>query len=196
MVERKFIDWEAIEREYRAGTISLRAIATAYDITEGAIRKRAIRDEWVRALADKVRANVREKLTRLDGAQDGTQPQHTRTKDADIVEAASLRGLEVVTSHRRDLQQLHGLKRILLTRLAAHLNGEEPEGPFMGERESPGDLVEKLSRVTTRLIPLERQAHNLDESGSSLAEAATTISDESRARALAAFMARTKVSVG
>jgi len=45
----------------------------------------------------------------------------------------------------------------------AHLNGETPEGAYIGERETPGDLLEKLSRVTSRLIPLERQAHNLDE---------------------------------
>ena len=80
-----------------------------------------------------------------------------------FIEAASLRGLAVVTSHRKDLEQLHALKRIILTRLAAHLNSEPVEGPFMGDKETPGDLVEKLSRVTSRLIPMERQAHNLDD---------------------------------
>lgn len=154
-------DWEAVEREYRAGQLSLRAIAGAHGLTEGAIRKRAKKEGWARALAEKVREGVREKLVRLDGTQDGTQSQ--RATDKEIVEAASLRGLEVVTSHRRDLTQLHALKRIILTRLAAHLNGEQPDGPFIGDKESPSDLVEKLSRVTARLIPLERQAHNLDE---------------------------------
>ena len=159
--KRRPVDWESIEKEYRAGQLSVRAIASAHGVVESAVRKRAQRDGWTRALADKVRSQVREKLALLDGAQDSAQGQHAR--DAEIIEAASLRGLAVVTSHRRDLEQLHALKRIILTRLAAHLNSEPTEGPFMGDKESPGDLVEKLSRVTSRLIPLERQAHNLDD---------------------------------
>lgn len=155
------VDWEKIEAEYRAGQLSVKEIARANHVTDTAIHKRAKARGWTRALADKVRETVKERLVRADGLRDGLRPQ--RASDAEIIEAASLRGLEVVTSHRVDLQQLHALKRIILTRLAAHLNGDPIEGPFMGDKETPGDLVEKLSRVTSRLIPLERQAHNLDE---------------------------------
>lgn len=156
-------DWEAIDREYRAGQLSVSEIARQYGVSEGAIRKRAKRDGWTRPLAKAVRETVREKLVRADGTSSGTSGQ--RATDGAIIEAASLRGLEVVTSHRRDLTQLHGIKRILADRLAAHLNGETPDGPGIGEKESAGDLLEKLARVTARLIPLERQAFNLDEGG-------------------------------
>lgn len=161
MNERKPVDWERIEAEYRAGQLSLREIARAHGITEGAIRKKAKAGGWDRDLADKVRKQVSEKLVRSDGTQSGTHPQRART-DREIVEAASLRGLEVVTSHRADIQQLHGLKRVLAGRLSDVLHGGSPDGPCLGEKESPGDLLEKLSRVTARLIPLERQAFNLD----------------------------------
>lgn len=157
MTDRPPVDWERIEAEYRAGQISLRGIARAHGVTEGAIRKKAKAGGWARALADKVRKQVSEKLVRSDG----THPQRART-DREIVEAASLRGLEVVTSHRADIQQLHGLKRVLAGRLSDVLHGGSPGGPCLGEKESPGDLLEKLSRVTARLIPLERQAFNLD----------------------------------
>lgn len=152
----KTTDWEAIEREYRAGSISVRAIADKHGITEGAIRKKAKAESWKRALAEKVRTLVREKLVRSDG----TQKQ--RATDDEVAETAALVGVEVQLSHRRDLQQLHGLKRIIAGRLATYLQGGQPDGPFIGDKESPGDLLEKLSRVTSRLIPLERQAHNLD----------------------------------
>jgi hypothetical protein len=155
------VDWEAIEREYRAGQLSLREIARQFDVSDTAIRKRAKADSWTRPLADKVREAVREKLVRADGSHAGSRPQ--RASDEEIVDGAADRGFAVVTSHRRDLEQLHGLKRIIATRLATHLTGGEPDGPFLGDKESPGDLLEKLSRVTGRLIPLERQAHNLDE---------------------------------
>ncbi len=42
-------DWEAIETAYRAGVMSLREIASQHRISEGAIRKRAKRDDWSRA---------------------------------------------------------------------------------------------------------------------------------------------------
>ncbi|QZN96376.1 hypothetical protein [Symbiopectobacterium purcellii] len=43
-------DWEAIETAYRAGVLPLREIAEQYGdgITEGAIRKRAVKQGWVR----------------------------------------------------------------------------------------------------------------------------------------------------
>lgn len=161
MAPKSSVDWEAIEREYRAGQLSLREIGRTYGVTDTAIRKKAKAEGWERALAEKVREAVRERLVRTDGSQSGSQQSRART-DRDTVEAAALRGLEVVTSHRRDLEQLHGLKRILATRLSTVLQGGPPDGPCLGKTESPGDLLEKLSRVTSRLIPLERQAFNLD----------------------------------
>jgi hypothetical protein len=159
-------DWESIAAEYRAGQLSVNAIAKCHGLTEAAIRKRAKRDGWERPLVDKVRKAVRERLVRADagdGSNSGTSAQ--RARDEELVKAASLRGFEVVSSHRKDLQQLHALKRILAERLSQHLDGVPTDGPCLGERESAGDLLEKLSRVTTRLVPLERQAHNLDEGG-------------------------------
>lgn len=161
---RKATDWEAIEREYRAGQLSVREIARQFGVSDGAIRKRAKAEGWERVLVERVREAVKEKLVRADSAQDGTQDQRART-DRELVEGAALRGLEVVTSHRRDLQQLHGLKRVLADRLSVVLTGGDPDGPCLGARETPGDLLEKLSRVSARLIPLERQAFNLDEGG-------------------------------
>jgi hypothetical protein len=158
--DKPSIDWEAVEREYRAGQLSVREIARAHGLSEGAIRKKAKASNWSRALADRVRKQVRERLVREDGTQAGTHPQ--RATDGEIVDAASERGFAVVISHRRDLQQLHGLKRILAERLSQHLDGVAPDGPCLGDKETPGDLLEKLSRVTSRLIPLERQAHSLD----------------------------------
>ena len=164
MTDRKPVDWEAIEREYRAGVLSLREIARAHAVSDTAIRKKAKAEGWERALADKVREAVREKLVREDGSQFGSHPP--RATDAAVVQAAAVRGFEIVTSHRRDLTQLHGLKRVLMDRLSTVLAGSIADGPCLGERESPGDLLEKLTRVTARLIPLERQAHNLDEADS------------------------------
>lgn len=154
--KRQSVDWDKVEREYRAGMLSSREIARRHGVTEGAIRKKVKAQGWARPLAEKVRTAVREKLVRIDG----TQSQ--RATDAEVIEAASEIGKEVQLTHRKDLQQLRAIGAIITTRLAAHLNGDMVDGPFIGDKETVGDLFEKLSRVKARLIPLERQAHNLD----------------------------------
>lgn len=42
-------DWEEVQELYRVGVASLRAIAAQHNCTEGAIRKRAKKGQWVRA---------------------------------------------------------------------------------------------------------------------------------------------------
>ena len=160
MPEKRKTDWEAIERLYRAGQLSIREIAKKHGVSDTAIRKEAKARGWERALADQVRKAVREKLVRSDGSQPSSQEQ--RANDREIVEGASLLGFQVVQSHRRDITQLTAISNILATRLAAVLNGDPVDGRCLGDKESPGDLLEKLTRVRARLIPLERQAYNLD----------------------------------
>jgi hypothetical protein len=65
-------DWEAIESAYRAGVLSLRDIGDKYGVTEGAIRKRAKKFEWVRKGGTQVRKN---------GTQSGTQKSKARTSE-------------------------------------------------------------------------------------------------------------------
>ena len=65
-------DWADIEKAYRAGRETLRAIAERNGITEGAIRKRANRDDWVRK---PVRKQVR-KYSTQDSAYQLTEAQH------------------------------------------------------------------------------------------------------------------------
>lgn len=60
-------DWERIELRYRAGLLSLREIATEDgNVTEGAIRKRAKRDEWSRDLSAKVQQRADELVRKAE----------------------------------------------------------------------------------------------------------------------------------
>ena len=55
---RPAIDWEAVEREYRAGVKTLRQIADEFGVSNPAIVKRAKRDGWARNLAAKIQAKA------------------------------------------------------------------------------------------------------------------------------------------
>src|ERR1700722_16688701 len=121
MTERKIVDWEAIEREYRAGQLSVREIARTSGVTETAIRKHAKADGWTRALAEKVREAVREKLVRSDGSQSGSQSP----RDAEIIDMAAARGVEVVRQHRATLSRAHRIVADLLEELQSESDNKD-----------------------------------------------------------------------
>ncbi|TPG76325.1 hypothetical protein [Pseudomonas arsenicoxydans] len=64
MSKKKYIDWERIELDYRAGLFTLREIAAQHDVTHGAINKRAKRDGWTRDLAERIRSKADELVSK------------------------------------------------------------------------------------------------------------------------------------
>jgi hypothetical protein len=182
MNERRHTDWEAIECLYRAGQVSVRAIASAHSITEGAIRKKAKAEGWQRSLAEHVRNAVREKLVRADGTQEGTQGQ--RASDKEVIEAAAETGKQVIQSHRSDIRMARGLTQRLLSELCdttSHLGEIEQliESETHGDRDtkrrtammravslpSRSSAMQALAGSLKTLVALERQAFNLGNGG-------------------------------
>src|SRR5690554_84499 len=95
--KRKKIDWEAIEDEYRAGSLSIRNIADKHGISDTAIRKKATLHGWQRDLAEKVRSAAQGKIVRKMVRADGSRT------DEEIIEQASSEAAAVVLAHRAEL---------------------------------------------------------------------------------------------
>ncbi|PHM75113.1 phage protein [Xenorhabdus kozodoii] len=87
-------DWEAIESAYRAGLMSLREIASQHGISEGAIRKRAKRDEWTRDLAAKVKSRS-DDMVRKEEVRNQVRSETTLSERV-LIEASA----EVITKVR------------------------------------------------------------------------------------------------
>lgn len=88
-------DWEAIESAYRAGVLSLRDIGAQYGVTEGAIRKKAKKLEWVRNSGTQVRKNGTQKdKARTTGrpASAGSTQKSTQPKAEPPAETKPIRG--------------------------------------------------------------------------------------------------------
>jgi len=161
--KRKAIDWEAIEREYRAGQLSIREIARQHHITDGAIRKRAKRDGWKRNLAKKVREAVRERMVRRE----------VRTQDAsdeEIINHVAERAADVLVLHREDIASLRELETALIEELK-----DNPTKLYLAQYK--GKIIKKtvgltaseramaannLANVQHKRIQLERQAYSID----------------------------------
>jgi hypothetical protein len=172
-------DWEAIERAYRAGALSIRTIADRNGISDTAIRKKAKASGWARDLSEQVRKEVRNKLVRGEVRDEQcANPE----RDAEIVEEAAEEGARVVRSHRRDVRKATNLANLLMDDLLTTIQQreaiedtieEETKGDSNGMRRatmlsavslpSNAKTLFQLSSAMKNLQVLERQAFGLDD---------------------------------
>jgi hypothetical protein len=144
-------DWQAIRLDYETGVLTLSEISKRHGPSPSRIADEARNKGWVR---NRPPSNL-EKMAHLAAAD-------TKPYDLDsLTENAVITAKQVVVAHRTDAARIRALSNTIVERLALHLNGQEVERPFIGARESPADLLEKLSRVQVRMTELERQAYGL-----------------------------------
>ncbi|MDD1947582.1 MULTISPECIES: hypothetical protein [Pseudomonas] len=172
-------DWEAIERAYRAGSLSIRTIAERQGVSDTAIRKRAKALGWARDLSDQVRKEVRSKLVRGEVRND--QGANCEL-DAEIIEEAAEEGARVVRSHRRDIRKATNLANLLMDDLLSTIQRrEEIEEDIEAETSEDNNGMRRASMLAAVSLPsnsktlfqlssamknlqvLERQAYSLDE---------------------------------
>lgn len=176
--DKKSTDWESIERQYRAGVLSIREIGKAHEVSDTAIRKKAKAADWQRDLSAKVAEKVRSDLVRSEVRT--ANPQTER----EIVEEAAATVVHVVRSHRTRIKNGSALVELLTGQLLdAASNREELEesieaeckGDMDGRRRnamlravslaSHSTIAVNLANATKTWVGLERQAFGLDDQG-------------------------------
>ncbi|EMZ5862108.1 hypothetical protein ABEH95_004532, partial [Yersinia enterocolitica] len=110
-------DWEAIESAYRAGLMSLREIASQHNISEGAIRKRAKRDDWSRDLSAKIKERA-EDLVRKEEVRKQVRTETTLTERV-LIEASAEVIANVRMEHRGDIRRAREITNALFDELGA-----------------------------------------------------------------------------
>ena len=176
--KRKTYDWEVIEKDYRAGVLSIREIAKVYGCTDGAIRKKAKVCGWERDLSQKVAEKVRTDLVRTE-VRTGVRTLDKIT-EKEIVEQAAATQVQIVRSHRRSITKASSAVNKLLDQLAESsedidgIEGEierttaEDANPSRKNQmlkavslQSRSSVALSLSTTLKNLIILERQAFNI-----------------------------------
>lgn len=183
-------DWETVEKDYRAGILSIREIAKQHAVSEGAIRKKAKLGDWQRDLTDKVREKVRAELVRTEVRNVNAQDK-VRT-EREIVDGAAATVVHVVREHRKDIATGRGIVSLLMSQLI-DVAGQRSEFEQAIEIETADDktterrnklmkavsipmhaaTVRDLSTAMKNLIGLERQAFNINGSEDKPPEPAT-----------------------
>lgn len=196
MAEKKVIDWEKIELEYRAGVKSLREIAAAHDVSDTAIRKRAKRDDWVRDLSAKIKAKADDLVRKEQVRAEVRTANHISEKET--IEANANLTAGVRLSQRKDIQRSRKIAMSLFDELEMMVGQEnvkllEMLGELMWSPDDKGndkvnDLYMKiismpgrvksmkdLSDALKTLIGLERQAFGLDDENNKPVDALTAL---------------------
>jgi hypothetical protein len=145
-------DWEAIERAYRAGLLSVRAIGESHGVNHATILKRAKKEDWKRDLTDQVRAATKQKVTTAVTSKGN---QSKVVTDAEIIDEASDQAAAVILAHRSGLAQWRGIADKL-----SNVLSDMDVTP-----DNAGDFARSLNAgvdAQLKVIKGERQAYNLD----------------------------------
>lgn len=158
--KRLAVDWEAVEREYRAGIRSLRDIAGEFGCTETAIRKRAKRDEWERDLSAKVAAKA-ESLVRKNEVRKEVRTEAAISEREQITVSAQMLA-DKVLNQREDIKQARAIVQRLWAIVDAELN-HPVEFADLGElMRAPDEFgQDKLNDMYRAAIGLPQQVKNV-----------------------------------
>lgn len=196
MAEKKVIDWEKIELDYRAGIKSLRQIAGEHDIAESGIRRRAKQYEWVRDLSEKIKAKA-DDIVRTESVRSSVRTKIT-ISEKDKIDVSANEVASVRLAHRKDIQRSRKIAMSLFDELEHQVGIENVENlEKLGEllrsdddkgRDALNDIYMKiismpgrvkaakdLSDTLKTLIALERQAFGLDDENNRPVDALTAL---------------------
>lgn len=182
MTVKKPIDWEAIERDYRAGILSVREIGLANGCTHTAINKRAKAEGWARDLKAKIKAKAEALVSKREVSKEVSSK--AAETERQIIDANAEAIVSIRMGHRNDIRRSRALTNKLLEELEGLTDNRElfeQLGELMHSPDDKGmdrlnDLYRKVVELPNRtkvmkeladtlriLIALERQAYNLDE---------------------------------
>lgn len=157
--KRPAVDWEAVEREYRAGLRSLRDIATEYGCTEGAIRKKAKAQEWERDISIKVAAKA-EALVRKQEVRKEVRTEAAISEREQINASAQMMADKVI-GQREDIKRARSMVQRLWELVDAEL-GHPDELKQLGAMLAAPDEFgnDKLNDMYFAAIGLPQQIKN------------------------------------
>ncbi|WPJ30554.1 terminase small subunit [Pseudoalteromonas phage vB_PalP_Y7] len=185
MAKSKKIDWEQIERDYRADVLSIAQIARESGAPSSTIRARAKRNGWVRDLSTRIKMRADE-FVNQDAIKDaivGIKTSEEMTVDENARLTAGVR-----LAHRKDISRARLATQELFTELEGTIGEANRERldkllskiidvedgidaddwraiaaykRAISLSSSIGNL-QKLADTMTKLVALERQAWNLD----------------------------------
>lgn len=176
-------DWELIERDFRAGLLSVREIGGLHGVSHTAINKRAKVEGWTRDLKAKILAKAEAEVSKR--AVSTEVSKEGRVAERQVIEANAEVIVQTRLAHRADIRRSRGLVMTMLAELEQSCGdtmpgllrelGEIMRSPDEQGRDKLNDIYQAVISLPERsktmknlteslrvLVLLERQAFGLD----------------------------------
>jgi len=169
--KRKHFDREAICKQIAAGMLTFRQIAKKHGCSPAYVYKLKVKEGIERDLTKRVRQSVQAKL--VNKKQKSINTVHNKTKkeqeqfESEAIEEAAKVGVEIISRHREVIERC----RTVANKFLAELEKDKAcikvtnEGKKVYAKipiAQKSALYNAVTMATSRLVPLERQAYNLD----------------------------------
>ncbi len=209
MNPRRNIDWEAVEREYRAGIRSLADIGSQFGVSAPGILKKAKVKGWDRDLSAKIRAKAEAKVNAaLVNAEVNEEGQKA---ERHIVEANAALIADTVINQRSDVRRARATVQKLWSMVDVELDhpedlanlGELMAAPDDSGQDRLNDLyraviglpqqiknVKLLADAIKVLIELERRVLKIDELPADPLDSMAKMTDAQRVSRIASILAK------
>lgn len=182
-VEKRVIDWDLVEADWRAGIKTKQQMADQFGVSRAAMDKRFKKLGITRHLGDKIRAKA-QSIVEAAAVESPDLPPLPPGQERDIIEANAAMQSKIILSHRTDIQRARKLSMSLLDELEFQTDNRdllEQLAYLLCEPDEKGqnkrlELFEKVISLGSRagtmktladslrgLITMERQAFGLDE---------------------------------
>ena len=148
VVEKRVIDWETVEKEYRAGIRSLRHIADEFEITEGTIRSRAKKEDWIRDLSAKIKTKTNDILRKTE-----LRKELRKETEKEIVESVAQSQADVLLNERADIKRLSGLCKQF----------EDELEVYKDDLDKKARIMKSLTDTRKIIIELRRRNYNIND---------------------------------
>ena len=170
----RVIDWEKIEKNYRLGQKTTRAIGAEHGISHTAVQKRAKKYGWVQDKSSEVLEKTRAALlaqNKVSTQEVSKKPSPVAAPTENDINIAVETNVAIILSHRKSIAKLQKVEEKLISELSnepTKLYITQYQGMII-EKEIGLTIAEKaqaannLASVQKHRITLERQAFGLDK---------------------------------
>ena len=197
---RAIVDWESVERDYRAGVKTLRQIGEENGCSHTAIKKRAEREEWTRDLAARIKEAAEVKVSKEEVSKEVSSA--AKVSERLIIEVNSDIAARAIISERKDVSRARSIVQKLFSELEGLMDNigdldRMAEIISSGDDGAMQDLLRKVSALPTKtdvakklseslriLVELERKVLKLDEQPTDPVEAAAKGAAEGAAKGM------------
>jgi len=182
--EKDPIEWDLIERDWRAGVKTQAQMSAQYGVSRAAMNKHFAKRGITRDLDGKVRAAASTIVAQHAVAHPGAGHAGSAISDRDIIAANAEMQSTIILQHRTDIQRTRKLSMRLLEELEQQTDHQDLIAQLMDMLNDPDDkntqrrleVLEKAMSLSSRagtmktladslrsLVAMERQAFGLDD---------------------------------